>query len=611
MWSLDEFERKVYLGEREGAAQLLLILLMQIDANYGNFGNIALTTFPQNSAEDYIRSQTLTRLTSAITALLANPEFQFSITGLGEALNRHRWLSAIFSATPLLNADHILRIILQNPDPKDGLVVPLEQLNKFCLLYSPDSAIPMNLDQLYSADPMLAIGLGMALISPRFLGTELAHIKRNNVLQWLAPRLLTIDNIDTLPVSIVHDVYMHCSYADIKNRHDIKRSINKVIVKSLKIMGLENIERRVNLANKSKPVMLVVLEWFNKGHSIYRTHSQTMEAAKEHFQMIAIAYPNQVDEVTRKVFEEVIDLNPALTIAEQLQTIQNISNERNAQILYMPSVGMFPLTMFLCNLRVAPLQVMALGHPATTHSDVIDYVVVEEDYVGDPNCFSEQLMKLPKDGMPYRKSEAIDSIVPLYLNKGAEAEVDIVVCATTMKLNPEFLKVCAAIAEGSKKKVRFHFLVGQAIGLIHASVTRFIYQYLGGKAVVYGHQPYPDYIGVIAKCDLFLNPFPFGNTNGVIDTVSAGLVGICKTGDEVFEHIDQGLFERLNFPDWMIAKTNEEYIAAAIRLIDNKRERVSLRKNLTGDGAIQTIFNGRPEIMGRLLHEALVLRSQE
>jgi predicted O-linked N-acetylglucosamine transferase (SPINDLY family) len=298
-------------------------------------------------------------------------------------------------------------------------------------------------------------------------------------------------------------------------------------------------------------------------------------------------------------------------MGDQLKFIQKISIERDAQILYMPSVGMFPLTMFLCNLRVAPLQAMALGHPATSHSDVMDFVVVEEDYIGDPKCFSEQLMKLPKDGMPYRKSELIDRIQPLYLKKEKGATVDIVVCATVMKINPEFLRVCAAIANEAKKEVRFHFLVGQAIGLLYVSVKRFIHNYLGGKAIVYQHQPYPDYIDVIAKCDLFLNPFPFGNTNGIIDTVSAGLVGVCKTGDEVFEHIDQGLFERLNFPSWMIAKTNEEYIKAAVRLIDNSQERIALRKKLTGEQAIQLIFNGRPEIMGGMLKDALIARSNE
>ena len=34
--------------------------------------------------------------------------------------------------------------------------------------------------------------------------------------------------------------------------------------------------------------------------------------------------------------------------------------------------------------------------------------------------------------------------------------------------------------------------------------------------------------------DMFLSPFPFGNTNGIVDAFTAGLPGVCKTGREVF-----------------------------------------------------------------------------
>lgn len=128
---------------------------------------------------------------------------------------------------------------------------------------------------------------------------------------------------------------------------------------------------------------------------------------------------------------------------------------------------------------------------------------------------------------------------------------------------------------------------------------------MGDKATVHKHQNYGSYMTVIAGCDLFLNPFPFGNTNGIVDTVWAGLVGVCKTGREVHEHIDEGMFRRLGFPDWMIAKTNEEYKASALRLIENADERAELSAKLAGPQAIEKlIFAGRPEILGERM-EAL------
>ena len=104
---------------------------------------------------------------------------------------------------------------------------------------------------------------------------------------------------------------------------------------------------------------------------------------------------------------------------------------------------------------------------------------------------------------------------------------------------------------------------------------------------------------------MFINPFPFGNTNGIIDTVSAGLVGVCLTGPEVHEHIDQGLFERLGLPQWMVAKTVDEYVLAACRLAENHEERVRLCKEHSGLDKVEVLFEGRPEVMGELFREKL------
>ena len=82
-------------------------------------------------------------------------------------------------------------------------------------------------------------------------------------------------------------------------------------------------------------------------------------------------------------------------------------------------------------------------------------------------------------------------------------------------------------------------MIGQAQGLLYPQVKQVVNLYLSDDQVtVYQHQPYDRYMQIIAQCDLFINPFPFGNTNGIIDTVTCGLVGVCKTGPEVHEHID-------------------------------------------------------------------------
>lgn len=104
---------------------------------------------------------------------------------------------------------------------------------------------------------------------------------------------------------------------------------------------------------------------------------------------------------------------------------------------------------------------------------------------------------------------------------------------------------------------------------------------------------------------MMINPFPFGNTNGIIDMVTLGLVGVCKTGPEVHEHIDEGLFKRLGLPEWLITKTADEYVDCAIRLAENHEERLALRRHIIENNGLKTLFTGDPRPMGRVFLQKL------
>jgi hypothetical protein len=100
---------------------------------------------------------------------------------------------------------------------------------------------------------------------------------------------------------------------------------------------------------------------------------------------------------------------------------------------------------------------------------------------------------------------------------------------------------------------------------------------------------------------MLLSPFPFGNTNGIVDAFTVGLPGICKTGREVFERIDGAMFMRTYMPGWMVADTVEEYVEAAVRLANNHEERESLRSYMLEKNVVQRFFEGRPEVFGEMV----------
>lgn len=603
---LEDFEHLAYSRSHEEAARMLINLLAILDNSYGVPGQQFQAQPLAGVAPEQREAHIGIRLASAISCLFSDKDFHFSPQSLTSLFTLQRWFATIFGSTNFLNTDHVVRALnLSGKGNLNQLEVTPQDLPKFCLLYLPESEIILEIDALWDANKYLAASLGMALLSPRFLGSPQAHDKRETLLPWLTEKLPEIESLDALPFGIMHDVYMHCSYADRADKHAIKGSINALIERWLAQQQLLPLDTAVHIPKDgSKPTMLVVMEWFNAGHSIYRTHSRTLEAAKELFHIVGMGLANATDAVGHAVFDEWVEINPG-SLQQQIAQIREVAQKRQAQVFYMPSVGMFPLTMMLANIRLAPVMAMALGHPATSHSASMDYVVVEEDYVGAPACFSEELLILPSDGMPYRPSGLASQNPESPIIRENPAVVDIVVAASAMKINPGFLNACKEVALRSKVPVQFHFAVAFAQGMVYEQVKRVVNNVLGDFAIVYAHRGYTEYMDIVRKCDMFINPFPFGNTNGIIDTVTAGLVGVCKTGMEVNEHIDQGLFERFGLPNWLVTTSNEGYIEATVKLAENHQLRNELRHKHAGPDKVERIFNGRPEIMGQMLMQTL------
>ena len=604
--SVIRFEQEVAAKSYESACVELLDILSKIDTNFGGVEGIEIN-YPSQLNDELVQDKIkhlCTRVAVAMSELFSDPKLDISEGGAQRFFILQRWINMIFASSPFVNADHVLQAYNRNPDKTNLSDFHLDSarssLIKFCILYLPESNMNVNFDALWNLDPELCASLCFALQSPRFIATDQAFSKRSTILQWFPEKLTTIENLNNVPSSISHDVYMHCSYDVAENKHWVKKALNQVIRRHLLQGGW--IDRDVTKLGErdGKPVMVVLLEHFHSSHSIYRTHSTSMIAARERFYLIGVGN-DTVDEAGRAVFDEfhVLEGN---NIVSKLDNLKVICEKNGAAIFYMPSIGMDLNTIFASNTRLAPVQVIALGHPATTHSDFIEYVIVEDDYVGSEKCFSEQLLRLPKDALPYVPSALAPQHVEYRLRENPEV-VNIGIASTTMKLNPYFLAALKAIRDRANVKVHFHFALGQSSGVTHPYVERFIKSYLGNDATAHPHAPYDQYLRILHNCDMMVNPFPFGNTNGIIDMVTLGLVGICKTGSEVHEHIDEGLFKRLGLPEWLIANTVDEYVERAVRLAENHQERLALRRHIIENNGLQTLFTGDPSPMGKVLLE--------
>lgn len=609
MFNLEQFEYLVTQPDSEPAARMLLLLLTQLDSHYGQWGP-QFSAYAPGVPPEGLNPVLCTRIAGAVTSLFSRPDFTVSDDGYVRLMSLHRWLALIFAVSSYGHADHIIRNINA---AGGGVVDPLtlngHNLRLFCLCYFPDSQIALQPDALWQYDRQTVASLFLALISGRALPTSAAHGKRELLLAWLPDRLAELDSLDFLPTAVLHDVYMHCSYADLAEKHRIKRSLNDLIRRSLLAGDFADIAVEGNRGQTTtdnpaiqgppkKPVMLVVLEWFTCQHSVYRTHSRALASLRERFTVHAVGLNTAVDAAGREVF----DVFHGVSAVSALQEAYALARELRPDLVLYAGIGMFPFTIYLSNLRLAPLQLVGLGHGASTFCGQINGFVIEEDLVGDERCFSETVIRVPADAMPFVPPAGIRRVpvtrTPFLTRQQAQwrepLPVRVAVCASIMKINPNFLTTLAEIQRRSRVAVQFCFYMGFAQGLTLDYLREAIRAVLPG-AEVNAHMPVQAYQIALNSCELFVSPFPYGNMNGVVDAVRMGLPGVCLTGPEVHSHIDEGLFRRLGLPEELIATGDESYIRATLRLVEEHDWREMLQHQLLDNDVEQVLFQGHPE----------------
>jgi len=556
----------------------LNIFFEQINRNYGGFTSDFID-IPSMGFKGKQFEYLANLLATSITNLFIQPDFQLNQNDFYRLLLNHRNFAFIFGATAFKNADHILRALEFNKHTAQKDKIDYAIFYKACLLYSLDSNFAFNFNETLKLDPRLAVSLGISLIASPVAASQEASYKRDIILQWLPYSMQMITDIRILPITRMHDAYMNCSYSDIRTKHALKKEINRLLKGHMETLLIRDPIPPTLPSKNDKPVIFVILEWFTENHSIFRTHSRSIVSLKESFKVIGIGYPKFTDKVTQKIFDAFYELPSFDMDLNFAKEAVRLANEHQPCAIYYPSMGMSLHTIYLSNLRLAKVQMIALGHPATTHCPSIDYVLVEEDYIGSTQCFEEKVVALPKDSLPYiPPNTSAYQLNDQPKNIKKSGIVKVAIALSILKINFNFLILCKRIAEEAEFRVEFHFMMGSAIGFIYPYAKNMILDVLP-DAKVHPQLPYELYFSKIRECDLFINPFPFGNTNGLVDTVKAYLPGICFTGPEVHTHIDEGLFKRLGLPDWTITNTIDAYVEATLKLINDP----ALRQNLTDE----------------------------
>jgi hypothetical protein len=579
---LEEFEHAVYARDHELAVTLLLRNLRRFKAG-GLFVGYA--------RDEELQRLLYTRFCAAVIALLADPQFSMNQHGLDSIGSEHAVMDLLFRASSFGTSDHLLPLISANP-MADATKLRMDDggaVLKFLLTYSLVSGFSLNFEATFRRDPQVVLGLYAGMLSPLLTVDSQAHAQRETLLglhEMFADCTLTNPVIPTLS-----DAYMYCSYAVRRDKHEVKATIHKLFADMLKA-------NRVPLPvfgepeRKERPTILVAVEWFGANHAMYRCYARAIRELRTRFRLVAMSTAIVIDEQGKAEFDEWIEINPErLILSELVDKITEITPD----IIYYPSLGMAPWWVALASVRLAPIQVLSVGHPASSRSPAMDYVLCDAGAIGDPTLFTEEIVEYPDGSTPYLMRP--DAELPAPHVEGHPEIVHVAVPAMLCKLNAEFMATLREIADQVKARsdrpVKFHFFINM-LGVNLAQAATEIRRWLPDSRI-YERRHYNQYMQELRQCHLHLSTFPFGGTNSNIDSMLLGIPIVTLWGDEPHERFDGMLLRRAGMPESLIAKSRDEYVTAAVELITSDEARNALRDSLL-QCDLQAAFFGEPPV---------------
>lgn len=474
-----------------------------------------------------------------------------------------------------------------------GGTYPPERLLRLLLAWCPASRVGIDIFAQYAHAPELVLAHAIATAGGMALVSEPANEARNRAIDLLNDATRISD--DTLLKfemrgRTITGAWMRCSYAEHPRKHHIKKLLMRMsrLWFACQFGKAEKTEAGARVAlqhhDGTKPLLVLPLESFSGNHAMYRCYAPILQSLRRSFYLVGIAADGFYDAATRQLFDEFFDLQvfgmrngyPDIVNLEE-----SIESWRPAGVYY-PSVGMVDWIQQLSQHRLASVQMMTLGHPATSLSPVMDYVLIDEAMqvggeVALAECFSEKIAWVPPAGGGYvMRPDAVR--VPPLEQLPEDGVMRIAIPSVAQKLSAGFIRCLRRLEDACPEKVQFVFFLGerslQAVACWH-QLRREL-----KNADYHLNMHYNDYIREINRCQLHACSFPFGGANSLVDSLRQGLPILTMEGAEVHARVDAEFVRQVGLPDSLICHTEEEYTQRLIELVNHPEELLALKHYL-------------------------------
>jgi predicted O-linked N-acetylglucosamine transferase (SPINDLY family) len=473
-------------------------------------------------------AKTLILLSPAITNLLAMSDFE--------------------------NTDHWIKIIL--PQKHNFL--------KLLILYNSRNTVKLNRKAFFDISPEFAtLWYGVYFTTSMSWQTPLIYENMKEHLDFWDERIL-------LSSEVVSYGYMISTYINPEMDRFHKRNFNEHVKKHFK-------EIRINNKPDKKKIAIISAFW-RAGHVVYRNFRDLVEVLKDDYELTLVRLQLTDEEDNSAVPDNCLFKNilSVKLIYAELLDFSALTGNDFFTVFYL-DVGMDPVSRFLSNIRIAPLQIMSYGHSVSSFGSEIDYFIggiISEDPGNGQNYYDERLVLTQGAGVKI-------NVPAVYREKEIKKQSErfIINCSWTLhKINYPMLEVLKEITAKAGKKILFRFFPSSPlVNNYFLPVKKDLEKILGRENLeIFSFIKLESFLEKCEECDIAIDSHPFGGLNSIVDYLVVKKPVISWEGWQFYNRLGSSILRKIGMAE-LVAAGREDYITKVVRLIndDDYREKVT------------------------------------
>jgi len=512
---------------------------------------------------------------SAVFSLMAREDFVIPADLVKPLASHAHLFSNLVTISAYRSADPVIRTVMMQHG----------NFAKLLFLYTARSELKIPQEDLFDLNPTLASTWFYMYPLPQ-IGCVLRHHQIN--LQDHYEKADERFAPDSLRVA---SPYFMSTYHAGHVRADrvVKERINAHCKSKLSGIKITNTPCRNNM-------LVVTSKWFNNS-AVYKSCSPFIAKLRSRYH-VTLAHTGTIppSQLAEDYFDEIVrvECKPGASAIETLAQSPLLNN--SFQWVYYPDIGMSDESVWMSNLRLAPIQITGHGHPVSTFGSEIDYFVVgaETEKLEDlDKNYSECPIVLPGLGA--------HPVWPTYVRKNlkrppSDSKTPPKVIANCVwgpeKYNHSLLSMLTSIAVASGGKFQAEIFASRGVNRYNAFIPfrEELMGRIGGFSVLHSDKEYLDYMEQAEYGDFAINSWPFGGYNTVVEALYLGKPVVTLEGDRFYNLAASALLRKVGL-DELITTNASEFVAKCVQLVTDPHYLDAMKKQLESVDLKSALFN--------------------